>query len=206
MNQGPTFPFSNLLTLFLQLTSHRSPVSPWLPIRFRKTDASVPLPPIVPVQTVTLYLITAAQTQSWRIFGFGEGQGEVGRYHVRGSGSGTISPQAGSSLTTSLSSSFVSSQRSHGKLYFSFVKVFIRVAWFGKQKVGITRRVKINQLTNATLIAHPTEVPPCERIPPLMPETDFGQLSQIGQLNLSGHIAILKDSQQGSMFIKWECE
>ena len=57
----PTFPFSNLLTLFLQLTSHRSPVSPWSPIRFRNTDASVPLPPTVPVQTVTLYLITAEQ-------------------------------------------------------------------------------------------------------------------------------------------------
>lgn len=57
----PTFPFSNLLTLFLQLTSCRSPVSPWSPIRFRKTDASVPLPPIVPVQTVTLYLITAEE-------------------------------------------------------------------------------------------------------------------------------------------------
>lgn len=57
----PTFPFSNLLMLFLQLTSCRSPVSPWSPIRFRKTDASVPLPPTVPVQTVTLYLITAEQ-------------------------------------------------------------------------------------------------------------------------------------------------
>lgn len=53
-----TFPFSNLLTLFLQLMSCRSPVSPWSPIRQRKTDASVPLPPTFPVQTVTLYFIT----------------------------------------------------------------------------------------------------------------------------------------------------
>lgn len=59
-----TFPFSNLFTLFLQLTRHRSPESPWSPIRFRKTDASVPLPLTVPVQTVTLYLITETQNQS----------------------------------------------------------------------------------------------------------------------------------------------
>lgn len=57
----PTFPFSNLLTLFLQLTSSRFPLSPLSPIRFRKTDASVPLPPTVPVQTVTLYLTTTEQ-------------------------------------------------------------------------------------------------------------------------------------------------
>lgn len=57
----PTFAFSNLLTLFLQLTSQRSPLSPLSPIRLRKTDASVPLPPIVPVHTVTLYLMTADQ-------------------------------------------------------------------------------------------------------------------------------------------------
>lgn len=43
-------------------------------------------------------------------------------------------------------------------------------------------------------IAHPAEVPPCKRIPLLVPETDFGQLSQIRQLNLLDH-NMLKDSQ-----------
>ena len=67
----PTFPFSNLLMLFLQLTSCRSPVSPWSPIRFRKTDASVPLPPTVPVQTVTLYLITTEKiNHQWSFIHF----------------------------------------------------------------------------------------------------------------------------------------
>lgn len=45
-------------------------MSPWLPIRLRKTDASVPLPLIIPVQTVTLYLITAAQKESLCMFVF----------------------------------------------------------------------------------------------------------------------------------------
>lgn len=58
-----TFPFSNLLTLFLQLTSQRSPVSPCSPIRLRKTEASVPLPLTFPVHTVTLYLTTGTQNR-----------------------------------------------------------------------------------------------------------------------------------------------
>lgn len=39
------------------------------------------------------------------------------------------SPVAGSSLTTSLSSSLVSSQRLQGNLYFSFVNVFKSVTF-----------------------------------------------------------------------------
>lgn len=52
-------------------------MSPLLPIRLRKTDASVPLPLIVPVQTVTLYLITAAQKERLCIFVFSKDAYEV---------------------------------------------------------------------------------------------------------------------------------
>jgi len=57
--------------------------------------------------------------------------------YTPGSGSATESPVALSSLTTSLSSSFVSSQRSQGNLYFSFVNVFIKVAWLKTCKASI---------------------------------------------------------------------
>lgn len=128
----PTFPFSNLLILFLQFTSCRSPVSPWSPIRLRKTDASVPLPLTVPVQTVILYLMTAENhiIQSNCIFLsiLLDVYGEYKWMYLLGSGSAISSPVAGSSLTTSLSSSLVSSHRSQGNAYFSFVNVFIRVA------------------------------------------------------------------------------
>lgn len=53
---------------------------------------------------------------------------------VRGRGSGTTSPVAGSSRTTSLSSSFVSSQRSQGNLYVSFVNVFMTDIFREKEK------------------------------------------------------------------------
>ena len=57
-NNSLTFPFSNLLTLFLLINMRRSPVSPKSPIILRKTLASVPLPLTLPVQIVTRYFIT----------------------------------------------------------------------------------------------------------------------------------------------------
>lgn len=57
-NKSPTFPFSNLLTLFLLVIMGRSPVSPRSPNRLRNTVASVPLPLTSPVQIVTRYFIT----------------------------------------------------------------------------------------------------------------------------------------------------
>lgn len=53
-----TLPFSNLLTLFLLVIMSRSPVSPRSPMMLRKTLASVPPPPTLPVQMVTRYFIT----------------------------------------------------------------------------------------------------------------------------------------------------
>lgn len=53
-----TLPFSNLLTLFLLVIMSRSPVSPRSPMTLRKTLASVPPPPTLPVQMVTRYFIT----------------------------------------------------------------------------------------------------------------------------------------------------
>ena len=64
INNTLTFPFSNLLTLFLLIIMSRSPVSPRSPITLRKTLASVPLPPTSPVQMVTRYLITGGKRES----------------------------------------------------------------------------------------------------------------------------------------------
>lgn len=62
-----TLPFSNLLTLFLLVTMSLSPVSPSSPMMLRKTLASVPLPPTLPVQMVTRYFSTETEKTDSRL-------------------------------------------------------------------------------------------------------------------------------------------
>ena len=55
-----------------------------------------------------------------------------------------VSPVAGSSRTTSWSSSLVSSHRSQGNEYFSFVSVFMIVAWRGVTKWRRKEALRLN--------------------------------------------------------------
>lgn len=75
---------------------------------------------------------------------------------LQGRGSAIRSPVAGSSLTNSLSSSLVSSQRSQGNLNFSFVKVFIRDA------CGNTKRVNRANLLSHLLLPNVVHYIGCE--------------------------------------------
>lgn len=174
-------------------------MSPWLPIKLRKTEASVPLPLTIPVQTVTLYLITAAQKESLCIFVFGtntvvayEVKLGVNTYGAAARERALRRREAPSQPRYHPHSCPASAHRESCTSPSSESSSEWPILQTGKMESALLTIIMHNhEMVNT---AHPAEVPPCKRTPLLMPQTDLGQLSKIRQLDLWGHI-MLKDSQ-----------